>query len=181
MLNILLKFIQRARYESFIIEMASAYSGYHFYLPAFMDFRGRIYRSGVLHFHERDLARSLLVYSNKLSPIDIDYDELSNLTETVLKPAAAFHYTKLACYERATLWYNKTIINLKDSEIFNYAVKARDPFQFISKVISIEYNNYNRIRLDQIPITQEASASAYQILSYYTFAYQILSYYTLKI
>lgn len=38
--------------------LASAYEGYQFYLPSFIDFRGRIYRSGILHFHERDLARS---------------------------------------------------------------------------------------------------------------------------
>lgn len=50
--------IQRARYEQTLIEMASAYDGYTFDLPAFLDFRGRIYRSGILHFHERDLARS---------------------------------------------------------------------------------------------------------------------------
>lgn len=54
----------RARYEDFIIRLVSAYEDYVFYLPAFMDFRGRIYRSGILHFHERDLARSLIVFAN---------------------------------------------------------------------------------------------------------------------
>lgn len=46
--------VQKARYEDEIFQIASAYSDYVFYLPAFMDFRGRIYRSGILHFHERD-------------------------------------------------------------------------------------------------------------------------------
>lgn len=45
--------------------MASAYAGYTFYIPAFLDFRGRIYRSGILHFHERDLARSLILFDAK--------------------------------------------------------------------------------------------------------------------
>ncbi|KAL2905158.1 putative DNA-directed RNA polymerase [Bienertia sinuspersici] len=49
-----------ARYKDFIFELASAYAGYQLYLPAFLDFRGRIYRCGILHFHERDLARSLI-------------------------------------------------------------------------------------------------------------------------
>ncbi|KAL0386617.1 UNVERIFIED_CONTAM: putative DNA-directed RNA polymerase [Sesamum latifolium] len=40
-----------------------SYEGYQFYLPSFIDFRGRIYRSGILHFHERDLARSLIVFA----------------------------------------------------------------------------------------------------------------------
>jgi len=52
--------IQRARYEQFIIRLASAYEGYTFYLPAFIDFRGRISRTGILHFHERDLVKSLI-------------------------------------------------------------------------------------------------------------------------
>lgn len=38
---------QKARYEDFIIRLVSAYEDYVFYLPAFMDFRGRIYRSGI--------------------------------------------------------------------------------------------------------------------------------------
>jgi DNA-directed RNA polymerase len=58
------EFVQKARYEDFIIGLVSAYEDYVFYLPAFMDFRGRIYRAGILHFHERDLARSLIVFAN---------------------------------------------------------------------------------------------------------------------
>lgn len=60
----LLKRIQRARSESFILNLAEAYDGYKFYLPAFLDFRGRIYRSGILHFHERDIAISLILFDN---------------------------------------------------------------------------------------------------------------------
>lgn len=58
--------VQRACYEVFIIKLASAYLSkkYKLYLPAFLDFRGRIYRVGVLHFHERDLVRSLIVFGN---------------------------------------------------------------------------------------------------------------------
>lgn len=64
MLSEFQKRVQCARYEDFVITLASAYEGYSFYLPAFMDFRGRIYRSGVLHFHERDLARSLIQFES---------------------------------------------------------------------------------------------------------------------
>ncbi|KAH0687275.1 hypothetical protein KY284_017828 [Solanum tuberosum] len=64
-LDVFLADVQRARYEDFILDIASAYAGYSFYLPAFVDFRGRIYRSGVLHFHERDIARSLIVFSKR--------------------------------------------------------------------------------------------------------------------
>ncbi|KAK7321857.1 hypothetical protein VNO80_35519 [Phaseolus coccineus] len=57
------KDIQQARYERFILRLAQAYDGYQFYLPVFLDFRGRIYRCGLLHFHERDLVRSLIIMS----------------------------------------------------------------------------------------------------------------------
>lgn len=48
-----------------MLDIADAYQGYQFYVPAFIDFRGRIYRSGILHFHERDLARSLIIFADK--------------------------------------------------------------------------------------------------------------------
>src|SRR5665811_2438480 len=62
--TILDKLIQRARYEDFIINLATALEEYTFWFPAFIDFRGRIYRTGILNFHERDLARSLLLFSS---------------------------------------------------------------------------------------------------------------------
>lgn len=70
MLQGLHKDIQQARYESLIIEMSKAYAGYNFYLPAFLDFRGRIYRSGVLHFHEMTEAiyRLLTLNRNNKTP-----------------------------------------------------------------------------------------------------------------
>ncbi|XP_057432166.1 probable DNA-directed RNA polymerase [Lotus japonicus] len=62
---LLIKNMQRARYECTILDLARAYSGYSICFPAFIDFRGRIYRSGIFHFHERDLARSLLLIDCK--------------------------------------------------------------------------------------------------------------------
>ncbi|NP_063983.1 orf329 (mitochondrion) [Beta vulgaris subsp. vulgaris] len=59
--------IQRARYEQNVLEMAYAYRGFRIYLPAAIDFRGRIYRTGILHFHERDLSRSLLLFDVGMS------------------------------------------------------------------------------------------------------------------
>lgn len=62
--SILDKQIQRARYEEYLINLATALEDYTFWFPAFIDFRGRIYRTGNLNFHERDLARSLLLFSS---------------------------------------------------------------------------------------------------------------------
>lgn len=71
------KDIQYSRYEDFIIKMALAYDGYTFDLPAFLDFRGRIYRSGNLHFHERDLARSLILFSGD-DAVSPDWDMIKS-------------------------------------------------------------------------------------------------------
>jgi hypothetical protein len=62
LLEILHKDVNRAQYESMLLNIAEAYDDFQIYLPAFMDFRGRIYRSGILHFHERDLARSFIQF-----------------------------------------------------------------------------------------------------------------------
>ncbi|KAH0439561.1 hypothetical protein IEQ34_025844 [Dendrobium chrysotoxum] len=80
------KNIQCSRYEDFIIKLAIAYDGYHFSLPAFLDFRGRIYRSGILHFHERDLARSLILFAGTESK-----DSISDEMKMKILGAAAFH------------------------------------------------------------------------------------------
>lgn len=162
-----MKRIQRARYETFIINLASAYEGYRFYLPAFLDFRGRIYRSGALHFHERDLARSLIVFSD--TPNDnfqLDSDEKKDNVYMVLSSAAAFHYKKFISYDDAHQWYldQKSVINSSDESLIQLAVAASDPYQFISKVLCIEGGKTDPRR---IPITQDASASAYQLMSFF--------------
>lgn len=59
------KRIQDARYEQLLIQIAKAYNDYKIDFPAFIDFRGCIYRSGILHFHERDLARSLIMFDSE--------------------------------------------------------------------------------------------------------------------
>ena len=136
---------------------------YKFYLPAFLDFRGRIYRSGVLHFHERDLARSLIVFSSQDSSDIVD----KRLSNVYLKCGAAFHFKKFDGYNFAHKWYDDEIMKINnDVDLINLALEAKDQYQFISKVITIEENHYNKIQKQQLPITQDASASAYQIMSY---------------
>ncbi|KAL0386791.1 UNVERIFIED_CONTAM: putative DNA-directed RNA polymerase [Sesamum latifolium] len=86
--KILLQRVQHARSESFILTLASAYEGYQFYLPSFIDFRGRIYRSGILHFHERDLARSLIVFApNPYDSYDSEIDKRCRKSCTAQLPS----------------------------------------------------------------------------------------------
>ena len=164
LLNEFMERIQRARYETFIMNLASAYEGYRFYLPAFLDFRGRIYRAGVLHFHERDLARSLIVFSENSSYNQLDIEKKEEVYK-VLTSAAAFHYKKFDSYDDAHEWYldQQNVFNSSDESLIKFAVEASDPYQFISKVLCIEDGKTDPTK---IPITQDASASAYQIMSY---------------
>lgn len=158
LLHTLCKNIQRSRYEKLIIKLATAYDGYNFYLPAFLDFRGRIYRSGVLHFHERDLARSLILFA------DCKPMENSNMYP-FYAAAAAFHYKSFLSVEEAIEWYDNNVWGFGNP--FMYAQEAKRPFQFLSNIIGIG-NSINKSNvLTSIPITQDASASAYQIMSYF--------------
>ena len=161
----LIKKVQRARYEDFIFILASAYAGYKFYLPAFMDFRGRIYRAGVLHFHERDLARSLIVFASDAPALERTPEESLKQIRERLACAAAFKYTKFQSNDKAALWYNDNLSTLKESvfSLMNFAVQGSNPFQFLAYVLSNERVSDN---IDRVPVTQDASASAYQIMSY---------------
>lgn len=171
------KDIQRSRYEKILFELASAYEDYHFYLPAYLDFRGRIYRSGIMHFHERDIARSLIQFA--------DVPPLHEEKKHVAVEATLFHFKSFEYVSEATLSklidlysseeerecsiLRKSNFQLSQSEIAavicKLAGKAKHPFQFISGMLEIIlYRDMDSMGC--MPITQDASASAYQIMSY---------------
>ena len=81
---------------------------------------------------------------------------------------------KFSKYEDGYKWYQEFQKDLKDLPetyddpdqfIIDIIAKARDPFQFLSKSICIE--GINNIHMYQLPVTQDASASAYQLMSYF--------------
>lgn len=154
LLHTLCKNIQRSRYEQLIIKLAIAYDGYKFDLPAFLDFRGRIYRCGVLHFHERDLARSLIVFA--------DCKSTDFINKYTLIAAAAFHYKSFVSVDEALKWISNNLSQISENP-FVYAREAKRPFQFLSNMIGLADNKLNVFT--STPITQDASASAYQIMS----------------
>ncbi|KAL0295162.1 UNVERIFIED_CONTAM: putative DNA-directed RNA polymerase [Sesamum calycinum] len=140
-----------------------AYEGYQFYLPSFIDFRGRIYRSGILHFHERDLARSLIVFAP--NPYDSYDSEIDKRCRKILYCSAPFHYKSFQSYTESNEWYNdnKSSFNTSDHSLIEFALHAKKPFQFIANVLSLE----RKTDPSTIPVTQDASSSAYQIMSYF--------------
>ncbi|YP_010185125.1 hypothetical protein LI410_mgp059 (mitochondrion) [Apium graveolens] len=166
LLKELMKLIQRAGYEQYILKLAIAYEGYRFYLPAFMDFRGRIYRSGILHFHERDLARSLVIFAKE------DVQRTSNIKDSFFC-AASFLYGSFENNKAAVEWFDNNMIEAlrvsSNDELTRLACDAKKPLQFLSCLVV--FKEYLTTQVVQVitshPITQDASASAYQLMSYF--------------
>ncbi|XP_074373729.1 putative DNA-directed RNA polymerase [Apium graveolens] len=166
--------IQRACYEQYILKLSIVYEGYRFYLPAFLDFRGRIYRSGILHFHERDLARSLVVFVEDAYGLDNQKD--MNLLKSFVE-ASSFHYKGFTNYSNGLKWFADHISSsLNDNNtLIEKARDAKKPLQLLSCAVAL--NDVDErppergpdIFQDLIyyPITQDASASAYQLMSYF--------------
>ena len=159
--DILSNNIKEAHYEDLLFQIADAYNGYQFYLPAFLDFRGRIYRCGILHFHERDLARSLIMFSNTKKEMNLENDSYQALI------ASSFHYKSFINLNESHNWLETNYSKLSswESALYEYAPSAKSPFQFLAKLFNIQNGNENLIA--QIPIFQDASSSAYQLMSYF--------------
>ncbi|XP_071712899.1 probable DNA-directed RNA polymerase [Rutidosis leptorrhynchoides] len=178
LLLILQKDMQKARYEHLIFDLASAFKGFPFYLPAFLDFWGRIYRCGVLHFHERDLSRSLVEFAVN-EPSDI---EQSSICKDIALASTSFHFRTLKSVNAVSYLSSSIETELEKYNVFPSKMKptsmdeekasvyvqlstlAKHPFQFLSGYLSIRHDQWSSISC--IPITQDASASAYQIMSY---------------
>lgn len=55
--------INRAKWENARLELFSMLKGLKYYFPAFVDFRGRIYRTGLISPHERVMIRALSCFA----------------------------------------------------------------------------------------------------------------------
>jgi len=178
--SIIDKKVQRARYEEFLINLASALNGYDIWCPAFVDFRGRIYRTGYLNFHERDLARSLLLFSTNDIGHAQNMDrsstplELTEETYRILACDAYGHYQTPVSLTSSYQWVIKHCCLRGDdqspvsqTEIMNLAAEAKNPYQFIASAL-----RFQRLQIsgqlqsvEEIPIGMDAESSAYQIIS----------------
>ena len=177
---LLMRNMQQARFECTIIDLAQAYNGYSFYFPAFLDFRGRIYRSGIFHFHERDLARSLLLLDCQDCP-EFDYQNVNQFIHQYLF-ANRFLYQS---HNNVSEAINGVDNSLNDWEKYLFEVsrvdliknllslsqKAKRPFQYLSNTylfLKANDQSFSYSALFQtVPVTQDASASAYQLMAYF--------------
>ena len=155
---------QKARNEDTVLALAKAYSGLDLYFPAFQDFRGRVYRTGIFNLHEGDLYRSLLVFkitssiSKKLS--------LSEIPASI-KVATAKRYDSSFNGDTASIqwfdkWYKESQGKNIDFYIIDSMKKAKDPFQFMRKALLTLKGGC----FEAEPVFMDASSSAYQIMAY---------------
>lgn len=178
--NILVKNIQASNFELNIIGIAGALAGYNFYIPVFLDFRGRNYRYGPFHYHERDLVRSLILFADTddspAHTINTDTGQ-RDLDDNIVRNfgvSTVFHLRKWNSYEdsleccasHANLMNDPSFLSVAIFEHINY---ARHPFQYLSACVTwFDYvNNMNSDDMLCTPLSQDASASAYQMLSYF--------------
>jgi DNA-directed RNA polymerase len=173
LVGIMDKRIQRARYEQFLLELATVYEGYTLYFPAFLDFRGRFYRTGILHFHERDLARSLLLFSGVQDrDFRLTKKEEAELRTTLWWSGGA-HYKSFGSMSDFYKWvdsFEKSIIYYKaledlstfNNRIIEYVLNAKSPFQFLSRIVHMDTPIQDQLTM--IPLSKDASSSAYQIM-----------------
>lgn len=168
-LTILYKDVQRARFERVTLMLSEALEGFKLYLPAFLDFRGRIYRSGILHFHERDLVRSLLIFDTLYDGEGPFMDMESCLS--ILRRAIPYYWKSFSSYTSSEEWGQKLMEvkdNVSNSELIQFSVRAKKPFQMLASVcaLRIEDETTRNHYLNYLPITQDASSSAYQIMGF---------------
>lgn len=155
---------QKARNEDTVLGMAKAYSGLDVYFPAFQDFRGRVYRTGIFNLHEGDLYRSLLVF--KIEEVITKKLSLSEIPASV-KVATAKRYDSSFNCDTASIqwfdkWYSEAHGNDLDEYIMDSMKKAKEPFQFMRKALLTLKGGC----FEAEPVFMDASSSAYQIMAY---------------
>lgn len=153
----------KARNEQNVLSIAKAYSGYDLYFPAFQDFRGRVYRTGIFNLHECDLYRSLLVFKTDNPIRKLSLSEIPS----AIKVAAAKRYdSSFKSNEESIKWFDQWYENLKDKDIDDYVIEsmksAKDPFQFMRKALLTLKGGC----FESEPVFMDASSSAYQIMAY---------------
>ena len=105
--------MQRARFEQALLTRA----GYDIDFPAFFDFRGRISRTGMLHFHERDLAKSLISFPyGEKSNLLVGGKHASPVSRWLVEQAVGLHHHSFDTREKASDWTRSIVERVEKLE-----------------------------------------------------------------
>ncbi|KAJ8441623.1 hypothetical protein Cgig2_010264 [Carnegiea gigantea] len=112
-----------------------------------VDIKGRKY----------EIDRSLIVFANN------HQEGINQSAEDIVATSLAFKYKKFDLYDDALKSYkeNQSLIYASDESLICFAKGASEPFQLIAKVLC----NDRAKEYNKTPITQDAAASAYQIMN----------------
>ncbi|XXG73045.1 hypothetical protein AAC387_Pa07g2026 [Persea americana] len=78
--------------------------------------------------------------------------------------AVPFHYKSFVSVNEAIEWYDKNLLQIYEFP-YVFAQEAKRLFQFLANIIGFSAKKLHA--LTNTPITQDASTSAYQIMSYF--------------
>jgi DNA-directed RNA polymerase len=134
--------------------------GIPIYFPAFIDFRGRVYRAGLISWHEKELIRALTCFH---------WDKTLNLKESayckkILHRAIGFLTTRCKTNNEAVGAANRFLDKNNLFDIDKLLNQADNPL--LATRAALWYNRGENLHL--CPISVDASSSAYQFLAYLT-------------
>lgn len=151
------------KFNLHLINIAKLYANTPaFYLPVYMDFRGRVYPySYYLSYQGSDLARALINFTitgeiNDSNVIYLKY-YLANLDSK----------QKFNSLNEKVVWVDKILSKLEDSDIRNHVISKNlsEPFQYYSTIKILLAYYRDGITTTGIPVLLDASCSGLQHFS----------------
>jgi DNA-directed RNA polymerase len=144
------------------------YSNLEFYIPCFIDFRGRIYSYvPYLNYQGSDLARGLLLFSNKGVVNNNNMKYLYYYCANVYGLSNKIYEKRLEWGEKNIPNYIKSILDRDNKNEFNKFIKeisnVKEPIQFLASLLSID--KAHKTGYSRQPILFDATCSGLQHLA----------------
>lgn len=147
-----------------ILNMAKLYQDHVFYLPSFMDFRGRVYPSvSYLSYQASDISRSLFGFYNVKGFVDLNY--LYIYLADVYGKSRVSRKSRIE-WATKNIWIMMDVYD-RDRDLFNkeYLSKSKEKAQFISCFLSLYAYLKKGVMNIKTPVLFDATCSGIQHLS----------------
>lgn len=159
-----------ALWESWRLLLCRIYIGIKIYFPAFIDYRGRVYRSGLISLHEREMLRALTYFSWEYK---VSSEDFLRCKEVLLR-ALGYLIKRCPDDEHAIKEAKSFLISEKDRKFDTTQILKSAAHPYLAVRIAIWLNEGQNLHL--CPVSLDASSSAYQFLAYLTCNQEIAKY-----